>query len=350
LGTNDKKLITPNLDTTAIAQTGWKVKLNTVDLQNITFKYDDIQSKPIPKGMDYSHLDLDKFNLKAEKLYYRNGTTTGNIKSLMGIEKSGLQIQALKTDFFYGSKKVLLNNLYLKTSQTLLQNSIKIGYPSIASLKKNPENLSLNLNLIQSKLGFKDLLLFVPFLQKDNPFKSNPNAIVYLNTHLKGKLKDLNIPLFEMSGIGNTRISASGKILGWPNAQKAYCDLDIKKLSSTFKDVLSFVPKGIIPNNIQLPSQFNVQGKFKGSMQNFKTNLALNSSFGNAKIDGLYDQRIKNKEQYDATISLFDFDLGKLIKNDSLGKSYAQSESKRQRIRPQNSSGRTRWNWSKSSF
>ena len=320
LGTNDKQLITPNLDTTAIAQTGWKVKLNAVDLQNIAFKYDDMQSKPIPKGIDYSHIDLNKFNAKAEKLYYRNDTTTGNIKSLVGIEKSGLQIQALKTDFFYGPRKVLLNNLYLKTPQTLLRNSIKIGYPSIASLKKNPENLGLNLNLIQSKLGFKDILLFVPYLQKDNPFKSNPNAIVYLNARLNGKLKDLNIPLFEMSGIGNTRISASGTIKGLPDAQKAYYDLDIKKLSSTSKDVISFAPTESIPNSIQLPSQFNVQGKFKGSMQNFKTNLALNSSFGNAKVDGLFDQRSKNQEKYDANVSLLDFDLGRFIKNDSLGK------------------------------
>lgn len=320
LGAKDKQFVTPNLDTTAIAQKGWKVKLNAVDLQNIAFKYDDMQSKPIPKGIDYSHIDLDKFNLKAEKLYYRNDTTTGNIKSLIGIEKSGLQIQALKTDFFYGPKKVILNNLYLKTPQTLLQNSIKIGYPSITSLKKNPENLGLNLNLILSKVGFKDILLFVPYLQKDIPFKSNPNAIVYLNARLNGKLKDLKIPLLEMSGIGNTRISASGRIIGWPDAQKAYYDLDIKKLSSTSKDVLSFAPAGSIPNTIQLPSQFNVQGKFKGTMQNFNTNLALNSSFGNAKVDGLFDQRIKNHEKYDATVSLLDFDLGRFIKKDSLGK------------------------------
>ena len=320
LGAKDKQLVTPNLDTTAIAQNGWKVKLNTVDLQNIAFKYDDMQSKPIPKGIDYSHIDLSKFNAKAEKLYYRNDTTTGNIKSLIGIEKSGLQIQALKTDFFYGPKKALLNNLYLKTPQSLLQNSIKIGYPSIASLKKNPENLGLNLNLIQSKVGFKDILLFVPFLQKDNPFKSNPNAIVYLNARLNGKLIDLKIPLLEMSGIGNTRISASGRIIGWPDAQKAYYDLDIKKLSSTSKDVLSFAPAGSVTNTIQLPSQFNVQGKFKGTMQNFKTNLALNSSFGNAKVDGVFDQRIKNQEKYDANVSLLDFDLGRFIKKDSLGK------------------------------
>lgn len=320
LGTNDKQLITPNLDSTSIAQTGWKVKLNAIDLQNIAFKYDDMQSKPIPKGMDYSHLELDKFNLKAEKMYYGNDTISGNIKSLIGIEKSGLQIQALKTDFFYGPKNAYLNNLYLKTPQTLLQNSIIIGYPSIASLKKNSENLSLDINLTQSKVGFKDILLFSQYLPKDNPFKSNPNAIAYLNARLNGKIKDLTIPFFEMSGIGNTKISASGRIIGLPDAQKAYYDLDINKFSSTSKDVISFVPKGTIPNTIQLPSQFNVKGKFKGSVLNFKTNLVLNSSFGNAKVDGLYDQRIKNKEQYVATISLLDFDLGYLIKNDSLGK------------------------------
>ena len=320
LGTNDKQLVTPNLDTTTIKQTGWKVKLNSVDLQNIAFKYDDMQSKPIPKGMDYSHLELDKFNLKAEKMYYGNDTISGNIKSLAGIEKSGLQIQALKTNFFYGPKNAYLNNLYLKTPQTLLQNNIKLGYSSIAALKKNIAELALNANLTQSKVGFKDILLFAPYLQKDNPFKSNPNAIVYVNARLNGKIKNLNIPLFEMRGIGNTQVSLSGKITGLPDAKKAYYDLDIKKFSSTSKDLISFVPAGTIPNTIQLPSQFKLDGKFKGSIQNFKTDLALNSSFGNAKIDGLYDQRIKNKEQYHATIYLLDFDLGRFIKNDSLGK------------------------------
>lgn len=334
LGANDKQIITPNLDSTAIAQTGWKVKLNAVDLQNMAFKYDDMQSKPIPKGIDYSHLDFDKFNFKAEKLYYANDTISGNIKSLAGIEKSGLQIQALKTNFFYGPKNAYLNNLYLKTPQTLLQNSIKIGYPSIEALKKNIEILSLDANLSQSKVGFKDVLLFAPYLQKEELFKNNPNAVLYLNTRLNGKIKNLNIPLFEMGGIGNTRVSASGRITGLPDAQKAYYDLDIKKFSSTSKDVISFVPAGTIPNTIQLPWQFKLAGKFKGSIQNFKTNLALNSSFGNAKVNGQYDQRIKNQEKYDATVYLLDFDLGSLIKNDSLGKITLQAKVKGKGLNP----------------
>jgi len=320
LGAKDKQIQAPSLDTTSIKQSGWKVKLADVNLENIAFKFDDMQSKPLSKGIDYSHMDLDKFNFKAEKLYYGNDTISGNIKSLAVNDKSGLQIQSLKTDFFYGPKNASLENLYLRTPQTLLQNKIKVAYPSLDALKKDIANLSLDANLNQSKIGFKDILLFAPDLQKTNPFKSNPNAILYLNTRLSGKVKDLTIPQFEMSGIGTTKVSLSGKIKGLPDAQKAYYDLDIKKLSSTSKDIYGFVPAGTIPKNIQLPSQLSLQGKFKGSVQNFKTNLALNSSFGNAKIDALFDQRVKKREKYDATVYLLDFDLGRLIKNDSIGK------------------------------
>ena len=320
LGAKDKQLKTPSLDSTSIKQTGWKVKLKDVDIQNIAFKFDNMESKPTQKGIDYSHLDLSKFNLKAEKLYYGNDTISGNIKSLAANEKRGLNIQSLKTDFFYGPKNATLDNLYVRTPQTLLQNKIKLKYSSLASLQKDLANLSLEANLKDSKVGFKDVLLFAPDLQKTNPFKDNPNAVLYLNTRLNGKIKNLNIPLFEMSGIGTTRVSLSGKITGLPDAQKAYYDLDIRKLSSTSKDVYSFVPAGTIPKNIQLPSQFNLNGKFKGSVQNFKTNLALNSSFGNAKVDALFDQRVKKKEKYDATVYLLDFDLGRLIKNDSIRK------------------------------
>ncbi|MWB95111.1 translocation/assembly module TamB [Flavobacterium sp. GA093] len=320
LGAKDKQLKTPNLDSTAIKQSGWKVKLNTVDLQNIAFKFDDMQSKPTLKGIDYSHLDLNKFNLKAEKLYYGNDTISGNIKTFTVNEKKGLQIQSFKTDFFYGPKNASLNNLYLRTPQTLLKDKIKVAYISIADISKNLGNLSLEANLKDSKVAFKDVLLIVPTLEKQDIFRRNPNAVLLLNTRLNGKVKDLNIQQFEMSGIGSTNVSLSGKIKGMPNAEKAYFDLDIKKLQSSSKDVTSFVPKGTIPTNIQLPSQFNVKGKFKGSVQNFKTNLALNSSFGNAKVDALFDQSIKKAEKYDATVYLLDFDLGRLIKNDSLGK------------------------------
>ena len=137
LGAKDKQIQTPKLDSTSIKQAGWKVKLNETNLENIAFKFDDMQSKPKTKGIDYAHLDLSKFNFKAEKLYYGNDTISGNIKSLTVNEKSGLQIQSLKTDFFYGPKNASLDNLYLKTPQTLVQDKVKAEYKSLESLQKD---------------------------------------------------------------------------------------------------------------------------------------------------------------------------------------------------------------------
>ncbi|WP_395077576.1 translocation/assembly module TamB domain-containing protein, partial [Flavobacterium sp.] len=86
------------------------------------------------------------------------------------------------------------------------------------------------------------------------------------------------------------------------------------------KDINNFVPKGTIPNTIQLPSSFATKGTFKGKINNFNTNLNIVSSFGNAKIKASFDQRKKNRERYIAQTEFDNFDLGKLIKNDAVGK------------------------------
>ncbi|MDR6843937.1 translocation/assembly module TamB domain-containing protein [Flavobacterium granuli] len=334
LGKKDKQIKAPNLDTTAIPKKAWKMKLKSLDLQNIAFKFDDMDSPAIANGMDYKHLDLNGFNTKAEKIYFANNTISGNVKSLTVNEKSGLEIQQLKTQFFYGPKQAYLTDLYVRTPQTELKDKIKVSYQSLASLSKNVADLSVDANLSQSRIGFKDVLLFAPQLRKTNPFQSNPTAVVYINSRVNGKVKDLNIPYFQMQGIGNTKVSVSGKIKGLPNYEKAFFDLDIKNLTSSSRDVISFAPKGSLPKEIRLPEQFYVSGKFKGSIDNFKTKLLLNSSYGKANVDALFDKRIKNSEKYDAVIAFDNFNLGRLIKNDSLGKITLNAKVKGQGLNP----------------
>ncbi len=334
LGKKEKQLKAPRLDTTAVSKKGWKVKLKSLDLQNIAFKFDDMESAGIKKGIDYKHLDFNGLSTKAQKIYFANDTISGTVKSFTVKEKSGLQVQQFKAQFFYGVKQAYLTDLYLKTPQTLLKDKIKVNYKSITSLSKNPGDLLLNANLDQAQIGFKDILLFAPQLQKTNPFQANPNAILFVNSRINGAIKDLNIPYFQMQGIGTTKVSVSGKIKGLPNMKKAFFDLDIKNISSSSKDIITFVPAGSLPKTIQLPEQFNVNGKFKGTIDNFKTKLLLNSSYGKADVDALFDKRVKDKEKYDATIAFVDFNLGKLIKNDSLGKITVNAKVKGQGLNP----------------
>ncbi|NUY79483.1 translocation/assembly module TamB domain-containing protein [Flavobacterium sp. MAH-1] len=300
--------------------TGWNVKLAQADLSDIDFRFDDQNATPVKKGIDYKHLGLSGFNLKATRLSYNPEVVSGNVQSLKMRDKSGVVIEQLQTEFYYGPTQAFAKNLYLKTPKTEVRDKLIAGYPSLESLKENPGELALDADLKNSKIAFEDVLLFVPTLEQTNPFKDNPKAVVFINGKLKGKLKDLSIPNLEVSGIGNTKIAASGRIVGLPDVKNARFDLDIKQVQTTAKDIYSFVPKGTIPESIALPSKINLAGTFKGSAKNMNANLDVKTSFGNAKVKGFFDGRVKNREKYNADVAFAEFDLGKLIKNDSIGK------------------------------
>ena len=299
---------------------GWQIKVNNAEFNRVNFKYDNNNVAAAKEGIDFNHLDIKNLNLDVKTINYNPENISGIANSLTIKDKSGLNIQALRTEFFYGKKNAYFKDLYLKTPQTELRDEIRIGYPSIESLSKNPGELSINADLQKSKLGVKDILLFVPTLSNTNPFNSNPNAILSIDGQIKGKLKNMIFPSIAISGFGGTKLLASGSISGLPDINKAVFDLNIKDLQSTAKDFSSFLPKGTLPNSIQLPSKFGVKGTFKGTIADFNTNMNLTSSFGSAKIKAKFDQSVKNYEKYDAQTELINFDIGKLIKNDSIGK------------------------------
>ncbi|MDI1255373.1 MAG: translocation/assembly module TamB domain-containing protein [Flavobacterium sp.] len=305
---------------TAKSPNNWKVKINDGSFKNLALKFKDENAIPVKKGIDYKDLDISNFNLEAEKFSYSPNIISGTIASLTAKDKSGVDIQSLKTDFFYGEKGASLKNLYLKTPQTVLKDNIVVGYPSLDAVSKNVGELEVNANLSGSQLGFKDVLLFAPTLENTSPFKDNPNGIMAINSRVSGKVKDIQIPNLEISGIGNTKIAASGRIVGLPDVKNAYLDLRLRNFQSTSKDVNEFLPKGILPNTIALPTNFSAKGTFKGKINNFSTNMNVTSSFGNAKIKASFDRRVKNREKYDADATLDQFDVGKLLKNDSIGK------------------------------
>ena len=314
-----KKLVTQST-TVSNSSNNWDIKVKKSVFKRINFKYDNNNVAFILKGLDYNHLDIKNLNLDLEVLNYNSENISGELKSFNARDKSGLNITALNGDFFYGSKNAFIKKLYLKTPETEIKNEIQVGYASIAEVSKNIGNLSFTANLTKSSIGFQDILLFVPTLANTNPFKNNPKAIISINGKVKGKVKNILIPSMEISGIGLTSLAASGKIIGLPNVEKTYFDINIKKFQSSQKDINNFVPKGTIPNTIQLPSRMTVAGTFKGTIAAFLTDFKLISSYGNATIKAKFDQSRKNFEKYDAQADFVNFDLGKFIKNDSIGK------------------------------
>jgi translocation and assembly module TamB len=228
-----------------------------------------------------------------------------------------------------------LKNLIVRTNQSEIKIQSSIKYRSLEDLKRNPGNIETNVLFDHSLVSVQDLLVFVPALNET--FKEYSNTKLRLNGKITGQLKNLNIAYMELSGLGNTSLAASGKIKGLPDGTHAYYDVNISNFKTTAKDIHHFVPSRKLPDNLRIPEEIAVNGKFTGSFNRFFVQLHTTTSNGDADIKGSLDVKQKT---YDLTAHTNLLDLGHILKMDTLlGKITLQATAKGNGFDPKKMSG-----------
>ena len=308
--------------------------LNKLILDDVKVVYDNTAIAPTRSGMDFNHLNFSKMNLELSDFKMKDGTFAGQVKSAEIKEGRGLDIQKFKTDFVFEDKEAYLKDLYLQTSKTILRDEVVLNYNSIEQLSANPGAVKITANIQKSKVGFSDILMLVPTLRNTVPFNKYPNAILNINTRLKGTVNDLQIQNLELSGIDQLKVNASGNVKNAMDPDHLYYDLNIRELSSSAKTIYNLVPKNTIPTNITLPSHFKIAGTAKGTTQIVNTNLVLTSTLGNAGIRASVNMKRKDQERYDLVANLQNLQIGKIIQNKDVGSITGQISVKGQSFDP----------------
>jgi TamB, inner membrane protein subunit of TAM complex len=297
---------------------GWAAVLRKISFSNDNIQFDNNAQKPIGEGLDFAHMNVKNFNADLENLSYNPDTISGKINNLAFSEKSGLDIQKFHTAFFYGPHKSYLNNLYLETPQTVLQKHIEVGYPSLANISKDLGQIRINADLDGSHLGLKDVLLTMPAMASMEPFKSHPNSVFLINGRVIGKVNDLSVPSFELSGLSDTHIKMSGNFKGLPDMNKAYFDLNIADLATSRADVYKLIAANMIPSSVAVPENLDLKGNFKGSMKNFNTKITIRSSDGAVDLSAAMNMSHKGNETYTASIKTNNLNVGALTKQSQM--------------------------------
>lgn len=296
-----------------------RLVLGKMILDDVKLVYNNTAKGVARSGMDFNHMNFSKLNTEVRNFKMENGTFTGTVNTAEIQESRGLNIQELNTDFAYTEKEAYLKDLYLKTPRTLLRDELVLNYNSMQQLTANPAAVKITANIKNSKIGFADILLFAPQLRSTTPLNKYPNAILNLNTRLRGTLNDIEIATLQTSGLGDLKAQLSGRIKNVTEPEKLFYDLKIQNLGASAKTIFTLVPKGTIPSNISLPSHFAISGTAKGSTKVVDAKLKLASSLGNALVDAVVDMRAKNAERYDVKANLQNLQIGKIIQNKDLG-------------------------------
>lgn len=312
----DTSYLPPSTDT-ATESTPLTIIADKLNLNQVNFLLNDKQQPVQQEGIDYLHMDITEVALNAENAYYTLDSTSGIINQLAAKEKSGVDLQEFKTKFAYHTKGAFLKDLYLKTANSVLQNHLEISYPSIESLSEHLELLKLNIDLDNSVVGIKDVLIFAPDLKSQDIFRDHSTDQFKFASDIKGNLDALSINELYLSGLEGTVVELNGKLNGLPEQDDIFYDLNIPLIRSTKKDLMSFIPKET-QENIDLPNQFELTGKIQGSVLDYDPDIKLVSTDGNATVKGyLHMSEGSGKEKYQLYVTTDRLNAGKILKQDS---------------------------------
>ena len=223
-------------------QNDWQFIVSTIRLNNNNIQYDDDNIPRTSHGMDYVHLKTKDLTLHANDFIFTLDSIGGQITKGEFSEQSGFTLSALQTKFVYAAKQAYLKDLLLKTPGTILRRSAAIYYPSIEALQKNIGSMQMDLDLENSRIQVKDLLVFAPQLRSQPAFQ-NRSAVWLINGRVTGYVSNMQIHGLQFSGLQNTRIDLKGSVKGLPDVNKLNTSLAITTFSTTKKDIESLIPK-----------------------------------------------------------------------------------------------------------
>lgn len=300
---------------------GFAVEKMQLTNNNITYNNDAMPATI--NGLDYAHLDIKELSLNATKSSYLNGNLESTIENFAFKDKSGFQLDSLRGYVNMDSGNIEIKNFYAKTPTSVIRANA-IVYPSSLTNPGNgragtPQNNILLSNTIISK---KDLELLADGVTRNYKKQLDDLGDVLINADIRGDARRLAIRYLDVRSTNGRpfNLQLTGTASNISDIKLLAYNLNVKNLTLTKGLIQPFIPQKGQP--INLPPLMNIKGLFSGNLNNVKTNMQLNTAFGNLTTSGTLNN-IQNPAtlQYDLNILATNFETGKWVfKEDQIGK------------------------------
>jgi len=319
--TQQAKVVKKEVNKEAVAQkqAGWNIVVNRFNLDNNSIQFDDDNRPAQLQGMDYAHISAGNLTLVAENFVMNPDSIAVSVKKGSVDEKSGLKIEQLQGDILYANNQSYLRNLYIKTPGTEIKKAIVLNYPSLDALTKHVGQVNVQVDLAQSKVQVKDVLLFAPQL-RSNPALHNPDNVWKLNLVGSGTMNQFDFQSLQFAGLSNTQVDAHGSLTGLADPKKAGGNFVINRFHTNQNDIALFTGSKLSNAQIDLPQDFTISGNINGSAGILNAKLNVFTSDGSIAINGKFGNLgDPATTTYNGVISTNSLQVGKILKQPGTG-------------------------------
>ncbi len=308
------QLVLNKFETTDTSK-GPQVILNNIVLNHANFHWDgQNDTASTEPGIDWGHIDIKDFNTHISYVHLGD-EITALIRSMNLSERSGFKLEALRTNMLYSNTKMEYKNLYIKTPQSEVQDYVKFDYDNITKFSAFIDSVHFKGDFNRSTVSFKDIAYFTSALTN----KTDAVKVYALKTD--GKIADIHVRNFDVSFGDSSYASGSGSMNGIPNIDESFIDVRMRRSRTSRKELMRILPETQLPVELEKFGIVSLKGSFTGFINDFVAYGKAQTALGEVEsdINLKLGKELKNSS-YSGKIVLGDFNLGKLIATDFVGR------------------------------
>ena len=297
----------------------FEFKFDRIILNNVSFKYKNLKVDTIVKGVNFEDLGLTKLNGIFEKLNTKGHLLQSNIKNLTFREKSGFYLKNLSALTTIDTNAIELKNLMLVTNKSRLSDYYQMKFSKFKDFNSYLSKVRMKANFKDSHIASSDVAFFTPALNKIK-------LDLDIDGQISGYVTDLKAKKLALKAGKATYIKGDFSLKGLPHFEQTFMDMKIEMagtnkadLDEILTDITGKKTKSI-PVIVSKFGNVNFNGSFVGFQNDFvaygefKTKLGRIKSDVNMKIDK------KGIPSYSGNVKTYDFNLGDLLSEKSLGR------------------------------
>ncbi|MBD0298672.1 MAG: hypothetical protein ICV84_26305, partial [Flavisolibacter sp.] len=292
---------------------GWTILLNKAQITKGTFKNDTGEDIPVAGNFDGQHIEFNKIDGQINNFRWDADTLRGNV-ALTALERSGLQVQSLKTKLRFNPQLMEFEDLYLKTNRSVVGDYFAMRYPDMASMNDFIHAVKMEARFINTSVASDDIAFFAPEIK-------NWNRTFQINGEVKGTVDALTGKSVSIQAGPNTSLKGDFSIVGLPNINETFFNVEANELRTTYNDAATFIPavrRVTLPNLSKL-SYVRFNGTYSGFINDFVTYGTIQTALGTLVTD--LNMKLPNRSQpiYSGSIATNGFRLGTFINNSQFG-------------------------------
>lgn len=294
----------------------FNVAINEVDLNGVSFQYRNFLTKEHSEGIDFSDIRIDRLYANFSGIDFKTHLLQVDINNLSFHEKSGFQVQQLRTRAVIDSTQMVFSDLLLESNRSKLANYLKLTYENFSDFSDFINRVHIEADFANTSVDSYDIAYFAPTIKRTR-FSFG------ISGNVEGTIADFYGKQVMIQTGKATYLKGDIKVSGLPEIDNTLFDLNLSQLSTNKADLDYLIPALGAEATAPLPAEFsslghvNYTGMLMGNYNDFKARGALKSALGKVELDIALDLKTENK--YAGRLSTSSFDLGKLLSNPSMG-------------------------------